>query len=71
MGKGRVAYEKAWAWHVVFLALGKHTRSLSAPMWSVVTLVWDTGPTANPNPNPNRVVSGSGTRAQPPTLTVH
>ena len=22
MGKGRVAYEKAWAWHVVFLALG-------------------------------------------------
>ena len=22
MGKGRVAYEKSWAWRIVFLALG-------------------------------------------------
>ena len=30
MGKGRVAYEKAWAWRIVFLALGAVAASGSA-----------------------------------------
>ena len=44
MGKGRVAYEKSWAWRIVFLALGafqslrtrvmKHPGQMFSPQWS-------------------------------------
>ena len=53
MGKGRVAYEKAWAWRIVFLALGAVAASGSAA--SVVAAKVD-----------DDEASGSSVRQQPP-----